>query len=421
MNIERWLYPRPEVRWSLKQHEGEIIWIPVYKKAEGQEGHSPKDRLINLKSMKTVEEDINTTDVRQSFVSSEVSYSKAIDPFTHQRYNIDSVPEAPKIMEINIKYRNSLGIGEADTDRFISKSETIVSYQSSIQQSEPGFLDFLYKGPKTESIKTHQFSSSHTAGLPNATLSQSSLEWAKNQEVEYRIPCLFLKQNQYQTKILIYFHSNAEDIHLSYSFCRHLMIQLNVCVLAVEYPGYSYFQDVETTEEMICENAERVFDFLTTELNIPQHDVYVLGRSIGCTPAIHVATKRQPGMLVVVSPFLSIKQLLKDHWGLVGSLGYLVIKNGYDNESKIPHIKSPTLIIHGKKDDLIHFNHSVTIFEKMAGKVELILPDEMTHSLIDPFVHITEPISRFMDKTLRQDKHLFSTHITIPSRYFRSN
>ena len=57
----------------------------------------------------------------------------------------------------------------------------------------------------------------------------------------------------------------------------------------------------------------------------------------------------------------------------------------------------------------------------MAGKVELILPDEMTHSLMDPYVHITDPICRFMDKVLRQDKSLFSTCITIPYRYFKSN
>jgi dipeptidyl aminopeptidase/acylaminoacyl peptidase len=47
---------------------------------------------------------------------------------------------------------------------------------------------------------------------------------------------------------------------------------------------------------------------------------------------------------------------------MIGSLGYMVIKSGYDSESKVHFIKSPTLIIHGKKDELIHYNHSITIF-----------------------------------------------------------
>lgn len=74
-------------------------------------------------------------------------------------------------------------------------------------------------------------------------------------------------------------------------------------------------------------------------------------------------------MVVLVSPFLSIKvaffnsqQLLKDHYGVIGSLGYMVIKNGYDNESKIGLIKSPTLMIHGKKDELISTKHSIALY-----------------------------------------------------------
>lgn len=112
---------------------------------------------------------------------------------------------------------------------------------------------------------------------------------------------------------------------------------------------------------------------------------------------------------------------------MVGSLGYMVMKSGYDNESKVQAIKSPTLIIHGKKDELIHHNHSITIFgryfddlEKMTGKVELVLPDEMTHSLIDPFVHITDPICRFMDKVFKPEKYSSQRAASIPLRYFTS-
>ena len=49
---------------------------------------------------------------------------------------------------------------------------------------------------------------------------------------------------------------------------------------------------------------------------------------------------------------------------MIGSLGYMVIKNGYDNESKAKSIKAPTLLIHGKKDELIKPDHSVKLFSK---------------------------------------------------------
>lgn len=270
MNIERWLYPRPEVRWSLKQHEGEIVWIPVYHKTDSVRQAPATDKLVNLRSMKTIEEDINTTELRPSFTSSEVSYGRPVDPYTHQRFNYDNNAESPQMAEINLKYRNSLGIADAKVNPGVAAKDGAFNYQSSIHRSEPGFLDFLYKGQKTENIRTHQFSTSQLMGVSQAETSLSGKGPISDKSVQYKIPCLFLKQNQYQTRVLIYFHSNAEDIHLCYNFCKHLMVQLNVCVLAVEYPGYSYFQGVETTEETICENAEHVFDFLTCELGIPQ-------------------------------------------------------------------------------------------------------------------------------------------------------
>jgi pimeloyl-ACP methyl ester carboxylesterase len=48
----------------------------------------------------------------------------------------------------------------------------------------------------------------------------------------------------------------------------------------------------------------------------------------------------------------------------------MVIKNGYDNESKAKSIKAPTLLIHGKKDELIKPDHSVKLF----SKIELTRP-----------------------------------------------
>ncbi len=56
------------------------------------------------------------------------------------------------------------------------------------------------------------------------------------------------------------------------------------------------------------------------------------------------------------------QQLLKDHYGLIGSLGYMVMKSGFDNEAKLPQVKSPTLLVHGKKDELISPEHSIKMF-----------------------------------------------------------
>ena len=57
------------------------------------------------------------------------------------------------------------------------------------------------------------------------------------------IPCLFLPYTSGSSKLLLYFHGNAEDIGLSYEMLDHLRSSLKVNILAVEYPAYGIYDD----------------------------------------------------------------------------------------------------------------------------------------------------------------------------------
>lgn len=45
------------------------------------------------------------------------------------------------------------------------------------------------------------------------------------------------------SKLLIYFHANAEDIILSHELLDYLRALLRVNVLAMEYPGYGLYKE----------------------------------------------------------------------------------------------------------------------------------------------------------------------------------
>ena len=56
------------------------------------------------------------------------------------------------------------------------------------------------------------------------------------------IPCLYLPcNNEGSSKILIYFHANAEDIGLSYTLLESIRQTIKVNILAPEYPGYGFY------------------------------------------------------------------------------------------------------------------------------------------------------------------------------------
>ena len=84
----------------------------------------------------------------------------------------------------------------------------------------------------------------------------------KHKKIPY-IPCLFLPYSSGSSKLLIYFHGNAEDIGLSYEMLDHLRSSLKINVLAVEYPNYGIYEDPDgCNSEKITEDAVYVFEYV---------------------------------------------------------------------------------------------------------------------------------------------------------------
>lgn len=81
---------------------------------------------------------------------------------------------------------------------------------------------------------------------------------------------------------------------------------------------------------------------------------------MGSGPSIHVASLYKVKSLILVSPFLSIKEVVSS---LVGNLVAMLLKERFKNEDKIGKVQCPILLIHSRDDKLVPFSHS----EKLKG------------------------------------------------------
>jgi fermentation-respiration switch protein FrsA (DUF1100 family) len=80
-------------------------------------------------------------------------------------------------------------------------------------------------------------------------------------------------------------------------------------------------------------------------------DILIFGRSIGTGPATYIAAHNSPGALILMSPYTSIKNIVRNK---VGWLSFLVAEH-FDNIKLMPKVVCPTFIVHGQKDSLIPF------------------------------------------------------------------
>lgn len=56
-----------------------------------------------------------------------------------------------------------------------------------------------------------------------------------------QIPCLYQQPVYGSSKLLVYFHGNAEDLGLSVELMNVVKSELSINTLVIEYPGYGIY------------------------------------------------------------------------------------------------------------------------------------------------------------------------------------
>ncbi|CAK90803.1 unnamed protein product (macronuclear) [Paramecium tetraurelia] len=212
------------------------------------------------------------------------------------------------------------------------------------------------------------------------------------------IPCLLIKYEN-SSNIIVYFHGNAEDITQSYAFLIHLRNQEKISVLAVEYPGYGKYNNVQTSAEAIQNDADYVYNYLTKKIGYEENSIMIFGRSIGSGPATYLASKHKPGCLVLMSPFTSLKDAVRDYIRFVGTWVQHLIRQRFNNLQNINDVTSPTFILHGKKDDMIPYQQAQRLQENCQAQICILhLAEDMDHISYKLHSDLIIPLMQFLRK-----------------------
>ena len=216
-----------------------------------------------------------------------------------------------------------------------------------------------------------------------------------NQSADNYIPCLFYR-NPNSSNYLIYFHGNSEHIFQIEFYGLDFRSYLDMNVIIVEYPGYSIYKSKSADPIIIFSNALIVYDWIKEKFNAKDDQIFVCGRSIGTGSAIHLASKRNPRALFLISAFTSLKNIGKDHNVSI------FLEEIFNSYKYIPNIECPILFIHGKQDPLINYKHSEDLLQEIKNnnnkKVELHLNPNMTHNDFSLKNDIIIPMKNFIDK-----------------------
>ena len=72
---------------------------------------------------------------------------------------------------------------------------------------------------------------------------------------------------------------------------------------------------------------------------------------------------------------------------------------------KVPKITSPVLVIHGTEDEVIDFNHGLTIYERCPRTVEPLWVEGAGHNDVELFGQYLERLKQFINVELAVNWH----------------
>ena len=88
-------------------------------------------------------------------------------------------------------------------------------------------------------------------------------------------------------------------------------------------------------EASVTRNVETAYDFAVNALHWDPKHILLIGRSIGTGVAVKLAAKFECGALILVSPYTSVKDMVRTHAGIVTSWLTAELPNMFDSEQSM--------------------------------------------------------------------------------------
>lgn len=206
-------------------------------------------------------------------------------------------------------------------------------------------------------------------------VSDQNLEW------------VFLPSKQISNKTLVYFHGNAGAAIDRVSKASPWR-ENGFNVVLAEYPGYGT-NDGRPSEEEFYRVGRVIID--KTLKDFPNAHLYIYGESIGSGTATQMATEYDEKALIIESGFSSLVDVAFSKMPFIPVS--LLLRDKFDNISKINDINSRLIVIHGDADTVVPFRFGKNLFDGYKGEKQKIVINGAGHNDIYNFLKLDDLIN----------------------------
>lgn len=192
---------------------------------------------------------------------------------------------------------------------------------------------------------------------PNNTRAQSlGFESVTIQTDDHLQLLAWYKHAQPGYPTVLMFHGNAGHIEYRLPLAEQ-WANVGLGVLMVEYRGYGGNQG-SPSEKGLYMDGSAALSFLAQK-GIEPKNIVLFGASLGTGVAMELASQHAFCSLILQTPFLSLTAVARYHYPWI----FIPPTDRYDSIKKMRTIRTPLLVLHGKKDTIVPFSQGKALFE----------------------------------------------------------
>jgi pimeloyl-ACP methyl ester carboxylesterase len=158
----------------------------------------------------------------------------------------------------------------------------------------------------------------------------------------------------------LFAHGNAELIEYWPDMLDGLR-RMGISLFLPEYRGYGRSAG-SPSQETITRDFIQFTDELVKRKDVDPSRIIFIGRSIGGGAVCSLISHRRPAALILMSTFTSVTAMARRFL----MPGFLV-QDPFDNLSAVSRLDIPILIVHGRQDNLIPWEHGQELHRAAPG------------------------------------------------------
>ena len=170
------------------------------------------------------------------------------------------------------------------------------------------------------------------------------------------------RQTSGRAPLIMFMHGNGEIADLwieDFEAAR----SRGLAVLLVEYPGYGRAPGAPS-ERSIMAATHALYDWAAADARIDPQRIVAYGRSLGGGAAARLAVDRTVAALILESAFTSVA----DFAARLLAPSFL-IRDPFDNRDALSKYRGPLLVIHGRQDTIVPFEHGRALAALVPGAI----------------------------------------------------